>query len=315
MLSCINYYKGSPLKEDKFYEEPVKAKPTPQFNARISEALKQDIDEIAIETGKSKPELLDELVRVYQTKRADDEFSDLDLTRFDNLSNPLKESIFNTFVHILDAVNGNLSLLKQEAVQIEDEKKSFLGKEEVYIAEIEMVKSASNEEILTLKKKNEEVVSELHSEIESLKNRLSDVEVKNTELNKEINNVNKMAEQVKVVITENKDLRDSNRVIVETHKSHESNLRSQLKSHSDDLIEAKQKLFRSGFENDSKDKEIDMLKKQILEEKENKGNRESEYKKELLSVLGDLSTVETKYNKALGKLEVLEKSEDRAKLA
>ncbi len=299
--------KGYPLKEDELNEESVKPKSAPQFNARISEELKQTIDDLGSITGKSKPELLDELVRVYQTKRASDEFADIDLTRYDNLSNPLKESVHNAFTHILNAVNGNLSTLKQEGIHIEKEKLGLLEREEAYRVEIESIKSTSAKDILSLGEEKEQSELELNTQIEFWKNRSSELETKNIELHKEFDNVNKIAEQVQVVILENKDLRESSRTTEASHKLVENDLTDQIKSLSDGLTEAKESIFKVGLESDSKDKEIEALKVMLVDEKNERTHEVSMLKEDLLSATHKLSNTQNEYSKALGKLEILEK--------
>ena len=295
------------MENNESIEETTKTKATPQFNARINKDLKQDIDEIAIKTGKSQPDLLAEFVRVYQTKKADDEFSDMDLSKYDNLSNPLKESVHKAFVHILNAVNGNLSTLKQSAIHIEEEKRGLTEREKEYKTEIEFIKSNSAKELLEYKEEKEEFEFEMNSQIALWKDKLIDLEARNIELHKEFDNVNKIAEQVQVVTAENKDLRESTREVEAEHKAIQSELNSHIKSLSEELIEAKQLVFRADLESDSKDKMIKSLKEDLSVEKKERADELSELKEELLSASRELSETQNEYNKALGKLEVLEK--------
>jgi len=295
------------MKENELREETTKAKSAPQFNVRIDENLKQTIDEIANKTGKSKVDLLDEFVRVYQTKRADDEFADMDLSKYDNLSNPLKESVHNAFTHILNAVNGNLSTLKQAGIHIEEEKRELLEKEKAYRSEIDSIKSISNSDILALKAEKDEYELTMNSQIELWKNKALDLEIKNKELSKEFNNVNQIAEQVQVVTAENKELRESRRKDEAEYKAAENDLIDQNKSLTKELTEAKQSSFKAYLENENKDKEIEALKQQLSLEKKESENGLSELKKELAILGVELSDTKNEYNKALGKLEILEK--------
>ena len=297
------------MEKNEFTEEATKSKSIPQFSARITESLKQTIDAIASETGKSKAVLLDEFVRIYQTKIADEEFADMDLSRYDNLSNPLKESIHGAFKHILNAVNGNLSTLKQSAILVEEEKISLAEREEVYKAEIEFVKSACTRDMLALRSERDESEQEMNSQIEFLKNKSIDLEAKNIGLNREFGNVNKIAEQVRVVTTENKELRGVIREMGATQKSIKNALDDEIKSLSGELMDVKQTIFREKLENDSNNKVIEALKERILAEKKERATELDELKEEFLITTCGLSDTKNKYNKALGKLEVLEKSE------
>ena len=295
------------MKENELLEETSKAKSAPQFNVRIDENLKQTIDEIANKTGKSKVDLLEEFVRVYQTKRADDEFADMDLSKYDNLSNPLKESVHNAFIHIINAVNGNLSTLKQAGIHIEEEKRELLEKEKSYRAEIDSIKSISNRDILALRTEKDEFALVMNSQVEFWKNKSIDLETKNKELSKEFNNVSQIAEQVQVVMTENKELRESSRKDEAKHKDSENHLIDQIKSLTKDLAEAKQSAFRAYLENENKDKEIETLRQQLSLEKKERVDELIEFKKELGMLSVELSDTKNEYNKALGKLEILEK--------
>ncbi len=301
------------MNENQSLEEPTKAKPIPQFSARINEELKQDIDEIGNETGKSKAELLDEFVRVYQTKRADEEFADMDLSKYDNLSNPLKESVHSAFMHILNAVNGNLSTLKQAGIHIEEEKRGLSEREESYKEEIASIKSTSDREMLELGAKKDELEREMNSQIDLWKDKSISLEVKNTELHKEFDNVNKIADQVQIVTAENKELRESRREMEASHKTITNELDDKIKSLSEELTEAKQLIFKMALENDSKDKVVEALETQLALEKKERADMMDEFKKELLVTTDELSNTKNKYNQALGKLEILEKNENKQK--
>ena len=295
------------MKENELLEETSKAKSAPQFNVRIDENLKQTIDEIANKTGKSKVDLLEEFVRVYQTKRADDEFADMDLSKYDNLSNPLKESVHNAFIHIINAVNGNLSTLKQAGIHIEEEKRELLEKEKSYRAEIDSIKSISNRDILALRTEKDEFALVMNSQVEFWKNKSIDLETKNKELSKEFNNVSQIAEQVQVVMTENKELRESSRKDEAKHKDSENDLIDQIKSLTKELAEAKQSAFRAYLENENKDKELEVFKEQLSLEKKESADGLNKLKNELAILNVELSATKNEYNKALGKLEILEK--------
>ena len=295
------------MKENELPEETSKVKSAPQFNVRIDENLKQTIDEIANKTGKSKVDLLEEFVRVYQTKRADDEFADMDLSKYDNLSNPLKESVHTAFTHIISAVNGNLSTLKQAGIHIEEEKRELSEREKAYKAEIDSIKSISNSNMLALRAEKDEYELAMNSQVELWKNKALDLEIKNKELSKEFNNVSQIAEQVQVVMTENKELRESSRKDEAKHKDSENHLIDQIKSLTKDLAEAKQSAFRAYLENENKDKEIETLRQQLSLEKKERVDELIEFKKELGILSVELSDTKNEYNKALGKLEILEK--------
>lgn len=295
------------MKENELPEETTKVKSAPQFNVRIDENLKQTIDEIANKTGKSKVDLLEEFVRVYQTKRADDEFADMDLSKYDNLSNPLKESVHNAFIHIINAVNGNLSTLKQAGIHIEEEKRELLEKEKSYRAEIDSIKSISNSNMLALRTEKDEFELVMNSQVELWKNKALDLEIKNKELSKEFNNVSQIAEQVQVVMTENKELRESSRKDEAKHKDSENDLIDQIKSLTKELAEAKQSAFRAYLENENKDKELEVFKEQLSLEKKESADGLSKLKNELAILNVELSDTKNEYNKALGKLEILEK--------
>lgn len=295
------------MKENELPEETLKVKSAPQFNVRIDENLKQTIDEIANKTGKSKVDLLEEFVRVYQTKRADDEFADMDLSKYDNLSNPLKESVHNAFIHIINAVNGNLSTLKQAGIHIEEEKRELLEKEKSYRAEIDSIKSISNSNMLALRTEKDEFELVMNSQVELWKNKALDLEIKNKELSKEFNNVSQIAEQVQVVMTENKELRESSRKDEAKHKDSENDLIDQIKSLTKELAEAKQSAFRAYLENENKDKELEVFKEQLSLEKKESADGLSKLKNELAILNVELSDTKNEYNKALGKLEILEK--------
>ena len=298
------------MEQNEFTDEMVKTKASPQFNARIDEELKRVIDEIGKKTGKSRPELLNEFVRVYQTKKANDEFSDIDLTKYDNLSNPLKESIHNTFGHLLNAVNGNLSTLKQSVIHTEEEKKALSKKEKEYTTEIEFIKSNAAKELLAYKEEKEALTLEMNAQIELWKNHSNDLGESNKALQKEFDNVNKIADQVQVVTAENKDLRETTREVEAEYKASLNELNDQIKSLSEELTETKQSIFREKLDSENKEAMIKSLKEELSLEKKENIHALSELKSELMSLTHELSETQNKYNKALGKLEVLEKTQD-----
>jgi len=288
------------MKENEFMEVAVQSKKTPQFNARISEELKQVIDTLGDETGKNKSDLLQELVLVYQTQKPNVAYGDIDLTQYDNLSNPLKESVYTTFRHILNAVNGNISILKQEGIYLEEKKRMIIEKEENFVVEIESIKSSSDSAMLLLKEKQEIVVQEMHSRIEFLRDKLLHLEIQNTELQKEFDNVNRIAEQVQVVMTENRDLRVSSSKAESTYKVKENDLQDKIVLLSKDLTELSQSIFKADLETENKHKEVGALREKLSFEKK-------ERSVECVVLQKELSDIKSVYNKALGKLEILEK--------
>ncbi len=110
-----------------------------------------------------------------------------------------------------------------------------------------------------------------------------------------------------MVTVENKELRASSRESEASHKAAQNELNDQIKSLSGELTDAKQLVFKTGLENDNKDKVIEALKEGLFSEKKERADELDELKKELLATTHELSDTKNEYNKALGKLEVLEK--------
>ena len=297
------------MEQNKVEEESLKTKSIQQFSARISEELKYTIDTLGTKTGKSKPELLDEFVRIYQTHIANERFSEIDLSKYDNLSNPLKESVYSAFTHILNMVNGNLSTLKQEVIHIKDEEKRFQEREDAHKSELESIEHHSAKELLSHKEEIDTLKTEMDTQVTFWKEKATELDVKNIELHKEFNNLNKIADQVQIVTNENRELRKFERESEINHKNIQNNLSEQLKLLSDELFEVKNTLYKIRLENDNKDEMIASFKEDVVIAKKEKMTDLDRFKNELIALSKDLSDTKNKYNKALGKLEILEKSE------
>ena len=294
-----------------------------QVNFNIPDELKEAYDKALSESSAdNKPEFFEQMLKAFTTHQASSVDTDIDLSKYESVNTQTKEAMSNAFKHIFTLLDGNLSTAKAEAIYIDTEKKALVEKEEAFTAQLEKLTADTNAEILTIKAECKGTIEEANSQAELWRKKSIEFESKNIELIKEFDNISKVADQVEFISNENKELREEIRgsdtehtAIVDDLKTKNKVLLQEQKDKigklDEELIEAKQSLFVATVEAESKNKELYAFEERVNAEEKVIVSERKELNKKLLDLTGELTDVRGDFNKALGKLEILEKVESK----
>lgn len=281
-----------------------------QYNFKIEDELKAGLEKALEESSaENKSDFLEQMLSAYIVHKSSAVNTDIDLSRYENVNSQTKEAMNNAFKHILATLDSNFSNTKQEAIYLDAERKALAEKEEVYKNEILKFKADTSTELEAVKAEASTLVANAKDKAEYLYSELEAIKESKEELEKEFRNVSAVADQVKFITDENKELREINRTDDTQAKNREAELLKQIKEIAKELTSIKEASFRETVESESKDNEIHSLKDQLAQlakiSEEDIASFKAETKtlnKELIQVRGDL-------NKSIGKLEILQVSE------
>ncbi len=294
-----------------------------QVNFNIPEDLKEAYDKALLESGAdNKPAFFEQMLKAFTTHQASSIDTDIDLSKYESVNAQTKEAMSNAFKHIFSLLDGNLSTAKADAIYIDTEKKALTEKEEAFKAQLEKLTADTNAEILTIKAECKGTIDEANSQAELWRKKSMEFESKNIELIKEFDNISKVADQVEFISNENKELREENRVSDAEHTAIVDDLNTinkvLIKEQNDkismldeELVKAKQSLFVATVEAESKNKELYAFEERVNAEEKVIASERKELNKKLLDLTGELTDIKGDFNKALGKLEILEKVESK----
>ncbi len=282
-----------------------------QYNFKIDEELKAKLEKALRESNAdNKSDFLEQLVSAYTIHQSSAVNADIDLSKYENVNTQTKEAMNNAFKHILTTLDSNFSTTKQEAIYLDAERKELAEKAESHAIEILKLKSDTSAEIEAIKAKANELATFAKENEEKLISELKVLETTNKELEEKYLTTSKVADQVQVVIIENKELRESMRTGEAISKAKEAELLEQLKNTTSELTSAKETTFKSEIESKNKDTQIKALKAELAQltktNKENTSTLKAEYKAELTALNDALVVTRSDLNRSIGKLEILE---------
>ena len=270
-----------------------------QINFTVSDELKAEMDKAqANSRAENKPQFLEEMVQALTLHQANAIDTDIDLSKYEAVNNSTKTALNEAFKHILTTIDANFSATKQDAVYVTLEKKALIAKEKAFDAQLLKVTADAKSMVETVRAESREAVSKAQSDAVLVNEAKAKLDTKLFELTKELDTMSQVANQVEFISTENKELRASMSAIADTHKAEIQSLSDKLTSVASELTLATQSLFKAEIEGKAKDAEIARLMEQLaVRDTEVASGREV-----LLEVQGQ-------YQRAVGKLEVLERVE------
>ena len=228
---------------------------TVQYNFKIEETLKEEIEKKLMQSGaENKAEFLQEVISSYIPTK-----SNIDMSKFDNVNKDSKEAIHKAFKHIIGLLDTNISYTKQEAIYIEIDKEKLTEEREAFVSNIEKINAEHKTELEKIQSENKEVLAITIGEKEELALQVKNFKKDSLKINTELNNAQKIAEQVNTVIEENKGLRE----VIKEGKTKENNLLKELNTINKAISKNKEDLIKAELTLANKDKEIAELKKSI----------------------------------------------------
>ncbi len=282
-----------------------------QYNFKIEEELKAKLEKALDESrADNKSDFLEQMVSAYIVHQSSELNADIDLSKYENVNAQTKEAMNNAFRHILTTLDGNFSNTKQEAIYLDAERKALVEKEEVYKNEILKLKADTSTELEAVRAEASTLVANAKEKAEYLSSELETAKASKEEIEKEFANVSKVADQVRFITNENKELREINRTSETQAKTKEAELLEQIKEITDELTSTKEASFREEIESKNKDKEIQALKDQLAQvtksSDKNIASLKAEYKADAEALNKELIEVRSELNKSIGKLEILQ---------
>lgn len=282
-----------------------------QYNFKIEEDLKTKLEKALEESGAaSKSDFLEKMVAAYISHQASEINTNIDLSKYENVNKQTKEVMNNAFRHILTTLDANFSNTKQEAIYLDQERKALAEKEEVYKNEILELNASTSTKMEEVRKEADTLVSNAKEKAEYLSSELETLKVSKEEIEKEFANVSKVADQVKFITDENKELREINRTGDIESKKREVELTDQIKEVAAKLTSIKETLFKEEIESKNKDKEIQALKDQLVQviksDDKNISSLKAEHKELVEKLDKELIESRSELNRLIGKLEILQ---------
>ncbi|HIQ27737.1 MAG TPA: hypothetical protein EYH42_04480 [Sulfurovum sp.] len=225
------------------------------------------------------------------------------MSKYEHVNTQTKQTVNDLFRHLLTVLDNNFSTTKQEAIYIENKKQSLLDKEDAFKNELEKVSTEANKKLLDIEANHKQIILKLQESKAEIIDKSIELQSKNDELIRELKSISSVADQVKNVMAENKEHREQIKCDADSHKIELQ--REKDKYHTD---------IDAGMDNmKAIQRETENLKKEIFENSLNlnQANKQvTELKEYASSQSKELEETKAALNKALGKLEVLEKIEE-----
>ena len=239
-----------------------------QYNFKIEDTLKEELEEIQQNSDiSSKEEFLSQLLNSFKQQQANSIDTSIDMSQYEDIESKTKTMLTDTFKHIIYTVQANTANMKQQAVGVEKEKLAIIEERTAFQKHIEELKAQHNQELINAQKKydeglkvNAEKVTDLENLLKEKISEIEKVEKETTSLKQELEQSKQVAKQVKVVIDENKELREATRSYKEESEDKLSTLQKQ---YANELAEASLTIKKLEQTNFKREFEIDDLSKKI----------------------------------------------------
>jgi len=183
--------------------------PLTQYNFKIDEELKNEIESAMQDAGaENKAHFLAEMFSVWQSYRANSiTLSDEQLIKYEGLSTATKKAIKDAFILISRQLDGELASLASAKQKVLVEAEELAKKREEIQNELAKVKAETAEEIKTIKARHNQEVEELKKTLSDREKELESLITQNMDMQKQIESLKAIEEQVKAVMENNQVLR------------------------------------------------------------------------------------------------------------
>jgi len=212
-----------------------------QYGVKLETDLINRLEKIKYENGfKSRDELLAFLEETYSKTKKLSEEEHLDLSHYDEIEDDAKNAIKDGFELIVATIKQYSKKTKNAAHQLEIEKVSLseerIGLEselkDIKISNTEEIKKISNEYKAELIKKDEDIIA-LKSEIRDISKEKETLKLSLETADKEAKNLISIAENTKLIIDENKQLKEDIKTL---SSSYEDKLK-EIKNSNSEIID------------------------------------------------------------------------------
>ena len=156
-----------------------------QYNFKIEDSLKNELENLHNETGLGKEDFLKKMLNSYKNETLTKINTEIDLSKYDNIDTSTKLAINDTFKHLLAIIEANTTNCKLNASHVELEKKSLDEK-------IQIVKDECEND-----KKN--LSNDFQEQLQIKNDKIADLEKKLIEFE----NIKLLADQSKIILKQN----------------------------------------------------------------------------------------------------------------
>jgi hypothetical protein len=320
-----------------------------QQNFKISDELDEKVKKALIDSGlDGKSEFFEEMVNVYNSHLINrEEDMHQEIAAYKHINAQSKEILTKTFSHLLSTMDYNFSSVLQEKIFIEEEKKKLLEKSTLLDQELDKMKLHQIEERKVWEAEAKDEIRLLIEQKEHLVTTLEEERVLLEKNKEELSSLVVIAEQTLLVIEENKELRSSLALREKEYKIELSNidngykdeiskinsihlqgikliedkrfvevnaLKGNIIEHQGLLRNEEKKLFKVSHAFERCEEDLELIVDKAKGDLDLFSSKEEDYRSKFDELSKELSTISSKYNQLLGKVEVfesLEKSKDK----
>ena len=240
-----------------------------QYNFKIEEDLKAELEAIQKQDNiNNKEEFLQALLNSHKHYQANQIDTDIDLSKYETVSNQTKTVIHEAFKHILATLESNNTNTKQQALSLEKDKLSLIDERKSFQEQLEHQQADHNQKLLNMDNQHKEQLKLKDEDIEKLKADNKDIQDSKDILDTQLSEVQKIAEQVQSITEANKELREQLSKEDKQHKKELLEKEKDLQSQAKVFQELEKQNIRNEISLQNKSQEIKKLEEQLKAFKE-----------------------------------------------
>jgi len=276
-----------------------------QYNFKIEDELKAEA-EVLSKDFESKQEFLTVLLENYKTCKNKAVYTDIDMSKYEDIDTKTKNMLNDTFKHIIYTLQQNSTSTQQEFIALEQEKRLIVDERKSFQKQIELIKAEANQELLDVQKIHKLELETKDMQITKISALQKDKDIKLIELQskvkeyqEELNQVKLIAQQVQAIVYENTLLRKEVIDINTATKAVADEKSLKIKELTDLLTEKEKKAYKADMMLENVNKTIKTLQQDIETQKVvmiEKVNEIKDLEKENIVLTTKLEMVKKKEN-------------------
>lgn len=184
-----------------------------QYNFKIDEEIKDTAEELSQDFS-NKQEFLFAMLESYKQCKDQSADTDIDMSLYEDIESKTKSILSDTFKHIIYTIQQNTSMVKQQLISVEEDKKLITDERATYKQRLEVLNAETNQKILDAQELYKQELEERDIKIVQSQELIQNKNTKIIELEKkaqdtsvELEQIKIIAQQVQAVISENTVLR------------------------------------------------------------------------------------------------------------
>lgn len=255
-----------------------------QYNFKIEDELKQQAESLS-KDFQSKQEFLQALLSSYQAAKANAGDTDIDISKYEDIDAKTKTLLSDAFKHIIYTLQQNSTGIKQELLSVEKEKQFIAEERAAFQTQIQKLQAKHNEELLLKEQEHKEQLSIKDEEIQKIKADIQDIsdikdnlDTKLKEKEKELKQVQSIADQSQSIAAENAELRAIIEEFKINYKKEQKEQEKEFKKLKDLLFEQEKAEYKKDLDIQNMQKDIKTLQNDISKYQEDIKEKDVEIK-------------------------------------